>query len=31
MILLLTTAFNSTDAVAQEERRVKITTAFGEI
>jgi len=31
MILLLTTAFNSTDAVAQEERRVKITTAFGEM
>ena len=31
MILLLTTAFNSTDAGAQEERQVKITTAFGDM
>jgi len=31
MILLLATVFNSTDAVAQDERRVKITTDFGDM
>lgn len=31
MILLLTSAISSTEAVAQEERLVKITTAFGDM
>ncbi|MEM1123614.1 MAG: peptidylprolyl isomerase, partial [Bacteroidota bacterium] len=31
MIMLLSFGFNSTDAVAQEERLVQITTAFGDM